>query len=351
MTQFEPPHGRSRVPPHSRFNLLMTIIAIFTFSAGCVPITPSPPIASQTSDPVENTLLPSLQVAQPTSVQVTATPRPSLTPTPFPLESLIDQALQNAGGHWNVIIQQVNGEILYSRNPDERILVASVIKLPVALLFLKSLERQNIPAGGLLTYLVLNGIDDISYADLLHGMLVYSDEDFTETLIEAIRANGLNPYMAVQEWDLEIDIYNRVSSTTDIARLWQGLYLGDYISAEGRSLLLELLSEVTDNDAIRLGVICAMDPAGCTFYNKRGTITAETLVVADSALITLQTDTGEQAYLITLFGSQGDQASEGSSATIANPGARASEPPTDYYRLNDAIAEVGQIFADYLGSR
>ena len=163
-------------------------------------------------------------------------------------------------------------------------------------------------------------------------MLVYSDEDFAEILIEAINGDGLYTSMALQEWGLEISIYSRVASAADIVRLWQGLYMGEYISAEGRSLLLDLLSEVTDNDATRLGTICAEFSSDCTFYNKRGTITSEILVVADSALITMQTDVGEQAYLITLIGSRG-------------------RGPTNYYQLNDAIAEVGQIFADYLRSK
>ena len=131
---------------------------------------------------------------------------------------------------------------------------------------------------------------------------------------------------------MDINIYNRVASTREIARIWQGLYLGEYITAEGRSLLLDLLSEVTDNDTTRLGVICAEFSSGCKFYNKRGTVTDEILVVADSALVTLQTDAGQQAYILAVFGSQGDS-------------------PTDYYRLNDAIAEIGLVFADYLTGR
>lgn len=331
MTLKWPKPGQTQIPP-GWLNLLVTITAASIILAGCAPIDKPVPTASQLSNPAQNTLVPSLQVTQPTSDQATTSPQPSPTQTPFPFNSLIDQVLQNAGGHWNIVIKQVNGELLYSRDPDENISVASIIKLPVAILFLKSLEPLDIPSGGLITYLASNGVGEFSYAELLHGMLVYSDEDFTDILIEAIRADGLNTSLALQEWGMDINIYNRVTSAGDITRIWQGLYLGEYISAEGRSLLLDLLSEVTENDATRLGFICAEFSSGCTIYNKRGTITDEILVVADSALITVQTDAGQQAYIISIFGSQGD-------------------PPTDYYRLNDAIAEIGLIFADYLAGR
>jgi len=245
--------------------------------------------------------------------------------------------LDATGGHWNVLIQKLDGEVLYSRNPDERVLVASVIKVPVAVLYLKSLERLNIPDSDLQTWLIKNKIGNLSNADLLRSMLVYSDEPSTDTIIEAIDSDGLNIGMAMQSWGVDINIYNRVATVADINRIWQGLYNNELISPAGSDFLLKLLSTITDNDVVRLGDICTQAVTECTFYNKRGTITDETLVVADSALIKLSTNADPQVYILTLVGSQSDP--------------NLTKPPTDYYMLDAAIAQVGSIFAGYFSAK
>jgi len=333
-----PVGGHAHNPPHRLSGTLAVITAVMILLAGCIPNNqlsqPSIPLpAPLKSTPLPATLLPDQPAPQETTVSVA-------TATLIPLDTLIDLVLDEAGGHWNVLIQTLDGEILYSRHPDERVLVASLIKLPVAVLFLKSLERQHIPDADLRTYLAQHKVGDLSYADLLRSMLVYSDEPSTDTLIEAITANGLNSSMALQNWGLDIDIYNRVASPADINLLWQEFYNGHLLSPAGTDILLELLSTVTDNDAVRLGHICPQFPSGCTFYNKRGTITDETLVVADSAMVTLEIGAGLQAFIITLVGSQG--------TAVANSGAQAPEQPTDYYRLDSAIARVGDILSAYL---
>jgi hypothetical protein len=139
--------------------------------------------------------------------------------------------------------------------------------------------------------------------------------------------------MAMQSWGVDINIYNRVATVADINRIWQGLYNNELISPAGSDFLLTLLSTITDNDVVRLGDICAQAVTECTFYNKRGTITDETLVVADSALIKLSTNADPQVYILTLVGSQDPENS------------------TNYYQLDAAIAQVGSIFADYISAK
>jgi hypothetical protein len=61
------------------------------------------------------------------------------------------------------------------------------------------------------------------------------------------------------------------------------------------------MAEYTPPDSTRIGIIRTALPCGALFYNKRGTITQEYLVVADVAILRFPTLAGERAYMIALF--------------------------------------------------
>ena len=66
-----------------------------------------------------------------------------------PIDEQIDQIIAQSGGRWHIIIKEVDGNILYSRLPDQRINIASVVKVPFALLFFEALKENGIPEGEL----------------------------------------------------------------------------------------------------------------------------------------------------------------------------------------------------------
>jgi hypothetical protein len=228
------------------------------------------------------------------------------TPAETALADGIDQALPAYGGNWNILIRANMDHTVYSLHASERIHVASIIKVPIAMLFFKSLEKEGIQPADYANYLPTRGIDR-TYQQLLTAMLVASEEDATETLWGAVRKSGLDVQATLEAWGAyETDIPNRQSTLDDIASLYEKLYFGGAIDPEGRRILLELLGTYTSSDDTRLGVLRASLPVGAQFYNKRGTITEERLVIGDSALYAWPQDGGEKVYVVIALGYPGN---------------------------------------------
>ena len=66
------------------------------------------------------------------------------------------------------------------------------------------------------------------------------------------------------------------------------------------------MSAYTPNDDTRLGVLRTSLPAGAHFYNKRGTVTENVLIVGDAALLTWPQDGGEKVYVTVILSYPGD---------------------------------------------
>ena len=65
------------------------------------------------------------------------------------------------------------------------------------------------------------------------------------------------------------------------------------------------MAEYTPNDDTRLGVLKPRLSRDAEYYNKRGTITAERLIVGNSAILAWTSDEGRRAYVIVIFGYPG----------------------------------------------
>jgi hypothetical protein len=138
-------------------------------------------------------------------------------------------------------------------------------------------------------------------------MLVNSEEDATFSLLTFITNSRLDVNRTLRDWGAaHTDIYLRKSTVEDMAALVDGLYAHDLVPPEAREVILTYMAEYTEADDTRIGVIRAKLSCGGNFYNKRGTITVEYLVVADMAILEFPTPTGEPAYMIALFAYPGD---------------------------------------------
>jgi hypothetical protein len=241
------------------------------------------------------------------------------------LAHAVGETLLTYGGGWQALIRRADGEVLFAQNAGQRVHIASVIKIPIALLFLKSIEKQ---AGDDLTaYLATHGTDGRSYRQLLEYMLVRSEEEATASLEKAIAANGLDTAATLQGWGLrDTNLLTRQSTAQDVAAMLAGLYAGEMVSEAARTLLLELLSAYTPNDDTRLGTLRQRLP-GVQVYNKRGTLLDPLLIVADAALVVTETN----AYEVILLARNDPQAT-----------------PATYEHLDQALAEVAGWFAQYL---
>ncbi len=265
---------------------------------GTVPaaVLPIPAITTSTRLPV--TALPTgTQAPQPTASSM---PVPTVAIDTAALRTLVDAELARYPGDWHILVEQVGGSVLYSRQVTQGIDVASVIKIPIALLFFKSLEAQNLPS--LKNYLAHQGIDGRTYQQLLQAMLVDSEEDATFSLLKAVEDSRLDVRKTLNGWGAaHTDVILRKSTVEDIAALLEGLYARDLLTPEAREIILADMAAYTSADDTRIGVVRKLMPCGGTFYNKRGTITAPYLAVADVALIEFPSPAGERAYLIAFY--------------------------------------------------
>ena len=109
-----------------------------------------------------------------------------------------------------------------------------------------------------------------------------------------------------------LNITYRKATLYDLSLLLEGLYLHELVSDEASELILDLMSEYTENDDQRTGVLKENFPEA-KIYNKRGTLTDQFLVIGDVAII----EVNEKIYLVMIVGSQ-DKSLSVNNADLAN---------------------------------
>jgi len=229
---------------------------------------------------------------------------PPIQPSPQQrtLTDGIDQIIARYQGSWHVILKQINGPVVYARGADDRIPIASAVHLPIAMLFLKSLEVRGIPAGELDGFLATHGLDR-TYAQLLHAMLFDYEEAATRTLLEQTGRHQLIADQTLAEWDLEgIDLASQTATITQIARLLEGLYRGELLPAESRAYLLNLMQADTTGQEGRFETLRPLLPAGSELYDFQETMPHVLQFGSTGALLTLRTSQEAQGYVIVIFG-------------------------------------------------
>ncbi len=253
------------------------------------------------------------------------TPVQDFSSAELQLADKLDSIFADAGGEWHSVILDLEaGRVVYSRLGADAVHIASVVKVPIAMLLFKSLEAKGIPADELPSYLESHG-NGFLLSEALHDMLVNSDEKAAESLLEYVRQSGLNIANTLSEWGApNVNVFRRAAPLDEIARLFAGLYQGEFIQPEARQMILDWMSEYTPNDDTRLGVLRSLLPADGKIYNKRGTITDERLVIGDAAIVTWDSHT----YLILIFGYPG-------------------ETPTNDLKLAAAIEQSALAFWDF----
>lgn len=217
-------------------------------------------------------------------------------------EAALNRVL-NRGGRWQVVVKPVGGEPQFSRDAGEVIHPASVIKVPLAMLVMKDLmaRSENLEAA-------LAGAPPQAgrtYAQLLHAMLVLSEETATDILEKDLRTRLGEAKIreTLTGWGApNTTLEPRRSTALEIAALWEGLYTRRLLGDQASAILLDYLAEKTDGDAVRLWKLASVLPDGSVIYNKRGSLTSP-MIVADSGIILLP---GGGAYILCLVGEPDD---------------------------------------------
>jgi len=152
-------------------------------------------------------------------------------------------------------------------------------------------------------------------------------------LLTTIRRSGLDIKATLAEWGAaDMDIFNRTTPLEQLANLMTELYRGEFLSSEARRLILDWLAEYTPSDDTRLGILRSRLPAGAEFYNKRGSITEERLVIGDAGIFAWRAENGERAYVVVIFGYPG-------------------EVPTNDRKLVDGIETAALAFWEFAGGK
>jgi len=276
---------------------------------------PLPIAATQTLKP-EKTLTPSATIPVPHAT------RDEVKTSDFALlGEEIDRITAQVGGRWHIIIKEINGPYIYVRQPDRRINIASIVKVPIALLFFKSLESQGISDDLLQEYIQSRGTGGRTFDQLLGAMLVKSEEDATEILDKYIRSFYNVPAQKA-EWELSgMDLVARRYTAAGVASVFERFYQGNLVSPVARELILAYLSEYTSSDEVRIGSISKLLPDGFTIFNKRGSLLTP-YVVADCAIIE---NANGVDYILIMFAYQG-------------------EPETTYELLEQAQSKIALAF-------
>ncbi|MFN2233561.1 MAG: serine hydrolase, partial [Anaerolineales bacterium] len=245
-----------------------------------------------------------------------------------PIEEQIERIIAQSGGRWHIIIKEVGGETIFSLLPEQRINIASVVKVPFALLFFEALKENGITEGELKEYIHMTGTGGRTFDQLLYAMLVKSEEDATEIVYTYIK-RSINIPVQLREWEITgLDLDARRFTALGVAAIFERLFKGEFVSPTSRSLILEYMNTYTPNDDFRIGSIREKIPETYRIYNKRGSLLTP-YVVADCAI--LENPDGAD-FIITIF-------------------AYNSEPKTTYEQLDKAIGEISQAFWEYISNK
>jgi hypothetical protein len=233
------------------------------------------------------------------------------------------------GGEWHVAVKKLDGEMVYERQAGVTEDVGSMIKIPVAMLFFKSLEIQGVKPADYSKYLSEEG-PGRTYEQLLRAMIIRSEFEATKALLKSARENGLNVDNVLSQWGLKnTHLDSGKSSVNDLVFLYQGLYSGSLINPTAREYILNLMEEGTSNKYTRLGVLQKTNPASLGFYNRRGSTQDSVVAIGDSALVSVPVVDGEDAYILVILGDF------------------SHDLPTTDQELIRAIEEMSQVFWSY----
>jgi beta-lactamase class A len=228
--------------------------------------------------------------ATPTPVVEPATPAPAPTPTPTPaptprsfdqLRAQVQDLLRSAGADGAVTMVELNGGAAWALGGDESFVAASTYKLPLLM------EEAQAVTGGR-----ASGDDQLCYepgdwedgyfsdyapgacftrAELERRVGTYSDNTAAHILVRVDGGgDALNAY-ARAHGATESEFWDpNVTSSNDLAHLWQNEASGAAGGAAAQQYLYPLLTHTAYEDGIPAGV-----PSGATVVHKIGILDGE----------------------------------------------------------------------------
>ena len=187
----------------------------------------------------------------------------------LPFNVWAEELIPNAKS--GILIEATSGKVIYEKNIDERLSVASMTKMVAQIIILEEIEKNNIKwtdivtvsknasdMGGSQIYLEEN--EKISVSDLMKGISVASGNDATVAMAEYISGSEdkfvTRMNNKVKELKLKnthftnctgLDDKNHYSSAYDMAKIAQELVINHPKILEFSSIYEDYLREDTDN--------------------------------------------------------------------------------------------------------
>ena len=302
-------------------------------------------------------------------VPPTPSPSPTVSPTPSPtpmseaarferLHRDIADIAARAPGRLGIAIVDVNRYSRFAVRGDEAFPLASVAKLPIAVVAYRradqhtfdldqrlEIARSDLRRDGPIAAAHPQGGVSYTNAELLRAMLIDSDNTACDVLLRELGGpNVVDAFLAkanVGGFDIrktEADLYadarahrtfarggDNSATPNAVANLLVGIATGEFTHLDSTNELLQLLSEArTGEQRLRAGLPRAVDLAHKT--GTSATFDGATDATNDAGILTLED--GRRGVIVTLLAeSRADLATrEATLANVANAVSRAYEP-------------------------
>jgi beta-lactamase class A len=248
------------------------------------------PLRASAAEPPLSATAPAAAGPSPTALAATTpTPAPTTAPRSFDtLQAQVDGIFQSAGADGGVSLVELGTGQRWSSNGDQSFVAASTYKLPLLME-----EAQDIAAG------TASPSDELCYdpgdwedgwfgdyapgdcytrGELDQRVGEYSDNTAAHILVRVDGGgDALNAY-ARAHGATESEFWDpNVTTTSDLARLWQDEAAGHAGGPAAQRYLYPLLTDTAYEDGIPAGV-----PSGTTVVHKIGILDSE---VNDAALV------------------------------------------------------------------
>lgn len=311
---------------------LLVLVCMLLSACGGAP-TSEVPLTSQ---------IPASQTPGP---MASVTPAPTLTALPSPtstidptqdlleqqrqdlrtyLEEPIEAAIAANGGDWFIMLQEMDGETLYTRQADTPVWVDNLIHLPITALFLKSIEDSGVTE--MKVYLTVNRNYETSLRQTLYEMLVYGDETSSASILSTIPKYGMHINQVFQDWNMtDTSLPNKMASAQDLVSLLDGLASRSLLSEESTILIYDMLDQGEKNDNSLY--IYASEGAG--IHDQQVSVSTVQAMLGELAVVAV----GGSTYLLAILGFGSDK------------------QPASYAQLAQTYDQVAQSFWRYVGSR
>jgi hypothetical protein len=223
----------------------------------------------------------------------------------------IDKLLSDQGGHWNVVIKKVGGDLVYHRGAEEILSASWATETTTALLFFHILDQQSVDDYE--TYIKDNGVHGHIFQHLLEAMLAAGDPTATQDLAGWVNGQ-LDAESVLQDWGLyQTTLVPNQSTALDIATIVEELHSGHLGTAATRGLILGHLQKQKP-DQVTGDVILH------TYEDEASAISTESSSTGMIRQISVAEFKGD-AYVLVIYGSPPrygeNEASVGELARIA----------------------------------